>query len=125
MTSTRTCLIALLTLACAGNPLASASYDAYLLAGQSNMDGRGKAADLDEAQRKPDERVQIYYRNPPASSDGWKPLAPGFSIPPGYKGAVPSAVFGPELGFAGALLAAKPGLRLALIKGSKGGTTIE
>jgi iduronate 2-sulfatase len=117
-------LIALI-LACAGRPLAAASFDAYLLAGQSNMDGRGKAADLDEAQRRPDERALIFYRNPPASSDGWKPLAPGFSIPPGYKGGVPSAVFGPELGFAAALLAAKPGTRLALIKGSKGGTTIE
>jgi len=101
------------------------SYDVYLLAGQSNMDGRGKAAELSEEQRQPMERALIYYRNPPTSSEGWKPLAPGFSMPPGYKGGLPSKCFGPELGFAAALLAARPELRLALIKGAKGGTSIE
>jgi iduronate 2-sulfatase len=105
--------------------VSAASYDVYLLAGQSNMDGRGKAADLDAAQRQPSTQALIYYRNPPTSSDGWKPLAPGFSMPPGYKGGLPAPTFGPELGFAAALLAAKPDQRLAFIKGSKGGTSIE
>ena len=36
-------------------------YDIYLLAGQSNMDGRGKVADLSESQQKPMEQAIIYY----------------------------------------------------------------
>ncbi len=85
---------------------AATEYDVYLLAGQSNMDGRGKAADLSEAQRQPFEEAIIFYRNPPAASDGWKPLAPGYSIAPGYKGGLPSPTFGPEIGFARSMLQA-------------------
>jgi len=103
---------------------AGTHYDLYLLAGQSNMDGRGKAADLQPGQRKPSATAIIFYRNPPAASDGWQPLAPGYSIAPGYKGTLPSATFGPELGFAEALAAAQKDRPLALIKGSKGGTSL-
>lgn len=103
---------------------AATTYDVYLLAGQSNMDGRGKAAELTDEQRKPLEGVSIYYRNPPASTDGWKPLTPGYSIAPGYKGKLPSPTFGPEIGFARAMIEAQPDRRLALIKGSKGGTSL-
>ena len=64
----------------AGSALGAATqYDVYLLSGQSNMDGRGQAADLSETERKPFEHAVIFYRNPPVTSDGWKPLAPGFS----------------------------------------------
>ena len=43
-------------------------------------------------------------------------------MPPGHKGGLPSPTFGPEIGFAKAM--AKPGARLALIKASKGGTSL-
>ena len=38
-------------------------YDLYLLAGQSNMDGRGLTEDLTEAQLSGLENAIIYYRN--------------------------------------------------------------
>ncbi|MBA3698306.1 MAG: hypothetical protein H0W78_05595 [Planctomycetes bacterium] len=103
----------------------AAAIDVYLLAGQSNMDGRGKTAELDAALKEPLAEVPIWYRQPLGDSGGWKPLAPGFSIPPGYKGELPGPTFGIELSFARALLAKQPKQRIALIKGSRGGTTIE
>ncbi|WP_442506750.1 sialate O-acetylesterase [Novipirellula sp. SH528] len=99
-------------------------YDVYLLAGQSNMDGRGKMSELTAQQRQPFDNAIIFYRNLPKSSDGWQPLAPGFSIAPGYKGEVPSSTFGPELGFATEMLKSNPEHKLALIKGSKGGSSL-
>lgn len=120
----RMILLAIVALLAGTTAHAATTYDLYLLAGQSNMDGRGKAKDLTEAQRQPMADAIIYYRNPPASTDGWKPLGPGYSIAPGYKGKLPSATFGPELGFAAAMLKARPGRPLALIKGSKGGTSL-
>ena len=40
---------------------------------------------------------------------------PGFSVAPGYKGALPSKTFGPEIGFAETLQQLHPGLPLSLI----------
>lgn len=102
---------------------AGTHYDLYLLAGQSNMDGRGKAADLTPQQREVAHAI-IFYRNPPAASDGWKPLMPGYSVAPGYKGTLPSPTFGPEIGFAIQMLKDRPDQPIALIKGSKGGTSL-
>ena len=39
------------------------NYDLYLLAGQSNMDGRGKVSELSEEQQKPIDQAIIFYRN--------------------------------------------------------------
>ncbi len=105
--------------------LAAADIDVYLLAGQSNMDGRGKTTELDAALQAPMTNAQIWYRNPLADSAGWKPLAPGFGIPPGHKNGLPGPTFGPELGFATALLQKKPQQPLAFIKGSRGGSSME
>lgn len=105
-------------------PSSGAEYDVYLLAGQSNMDGRGKTADLSAAQRQPSDRAIIFYRNPPHTSDGWKALKPGYSIPPRHKSGLPSPTFGPEIGFAAAMCKEQPGRRLAFIKGPKGGTSL-
>jgi iduronate 2-sulfatase len=99
-------------------------YDVYLLAGQSNMDGRGLVNKLPEEQRKPVDQAIIFYRNSSRSSNGWQPLAPGFSVPPKYKGNFPSPTFGPEIGFARSMLVADPSRKLALIKGSKGATNL-
>ena len=71
---------------------AADNYDVYLLAGQSNMDGRGQAADLTEQQKQPIQDAIIFYRSVPRTSDGWQTLAPGFSIPPKYKGEVLSLI---------------------------------
>jgi iduronate 2-sulfatase len=100
------------------------SWDVYLLAGQSNMDGRGKASELNDEQREVIKQASIFYRNPPAATETWKPLAPGYSIAPGYRGTLPSPTFGPEIGFAKSMIGANPQAHLALIKGSKGGTSL-
>ena len=83
-------------------------YDVYLLAGQSNMDGRGQVSELTPEQRLSFDDAIIFYRNLLKSSDGWKPLGPGFSMPPKYKGDLPSPMFGPELGFAQEMLSPAP-----------------
>ncbi|MFG0263916.1 MAG: sulfatase-like hydrolase/transferase [Rhodopirellula sp. JB055] len=103
---------------------AAEEYDVYLLAGQSNMDGRGLVSKLTEEQQQAFDDAIIFYRNLPHSSEGWQPLAPGFSMPPGYKGELPSPKFGPEIGFARSMLQANPDRKLALIKGSKGGSSL-
>lgn len=105
-------------------PLMAEDYDVYLLAGQSNMDGRGLTADLTPEQQRPISHCIIFYRNALASSETWKPLAPGFSVPPRFKGPLPSPKFGPEIGFARTVRAHSPAQSLALIKGSKGGTSL-
>jgi len=112
--------IALLT----GAIAKSADYELYLLAGQSNMDGRGKTVNLTEDQRRPSEQTFMFYRNPPYASDGWQPLAPGFSIPPKHRSGVPSPTFGPEIGFASVMEKSQPDRRFAFVKGSKGGTSL-
>lgn len=99
-------------------------YDVYLLAGQSNMDGRGLVSELTNTHRKPIDEAIIYYRSVPRTSDGWQKLSPGFSVPPKYKGDFPSPTFGPEIGFARSMLQVHPNRKLALIKGSKGGTSL-
>ena len=117
-------LFVVLVWAAFSNPAGAEEVDVYLFAGQSNMDGRGKAENLTAEQRRPSESVRIFYRNPPHASDGWQPLAPGFSIPPKHKGGVPSGTFGPEIGFAAALVEAEPGKRFGFIKSSEGGTSL-
>ena len=65
--------------------VAADHYDVYLMAGQSNMDGRGAVKDLAKADQAPIPNAIIFYRNVLASSKSWQPLAPGFSIPPKHK----------------------------------------
>ena len=67
--------------------LAADTYDVYLLAGQSNMDGRGLVSELPQSQRKPVDNAIIFYRNVSRTSEGWQQLAPGFSQPPKYMAA--------------------------------------
>ncbi len=125
MTNNHFILLCFLTLSLIAPSAHAAAFDVYLLAGQSNMDGRGNATDLEPALQKPNPHVLIWYRNPPADSAAWKPLAPGFSIPPKHKTGLPSPTFGPEIGFAKTLLEKNPQQRIGIIKGSKGGTSIE
>ena len=104
---------------------AGETADVVLLIGQSNMDGRGKVSELSADQRAPSSTIRLFYRNPPAASDGWVALAPGYSLAPGAKPPVPGATFGAEISFGPALVAELPTLHLALIKASKGGTSLE
>ncbi len=117
-------LLLLLVVLLGSKQLHADVYDVYLLAGQSNMDGRGDADDLSETQRRCPADAMIFYRNPPHASDGWSPLATGFSVPPKFKGALPSTKFGPEIGFAATVARSTTANKLGLIKGAKGGTSL-
>jgi len=109
-------------------------YDVFLIAGQSNCDGRGAAKDLTGdlatyAEPQPD--VPIAYscsslRGPVLHSDGFQPLQPGWSVAPGRNKpkAVPSGTFGPEVSFGRALADALPDRHIALIKYAEGGTSL-
>jgi iduronate 2-sulfatase len=110
----------------------AAPMKVYILAGQSNMDGRGKKSDLvgDLARwAKPQPDVLIAYSNSdrrgPFTTGGFVPLEPGFSVPPGTKEMkLPGATFGPEVSFGRAIADANPDARVVLIKFSEGGTSL-
>jgi iduronate 2-sulfatase len=95
----------------------------YILAGQSNMDGRGKKSELvgDLATwATPQADVRIADANStrrgPFSTDGFVPLAPGYSVPPGTKGKkLPGGTFGPEVSFGRALADANREHKIVLI----------
>lgn len=79
-----------LALSLLAGPALAVDYDVYLLAGQSNMDGRGPVKDL-VGPLAPFAGVRadavIWYSNSSlrmseARSQGWQPLRPGFSVPP-------------------------------------------
>jgi iduronate 2-sulfatase len=104
----------------------------YILSGQSNMDGRGKKSELTgdlAAWAKPQADVRIAYSNSdrrgPYATEGFVPLAPGYSVPPGTKERkLPGDTFGPEVSFGRAIADALPGERIVLIKFSEGGTSL-
>ncbi len=123
------------TVALGGPVSGGVCYDVFIIAGQSNMDGRGdKKALVGEnaslAAEQPD--VKIYYANPVHSADpknpnyksGWKNLAPGFAVPPKYTNSLPSGCFGPEVSFGRKLADDQSGCKLALIKVTQGNTSL-
>jgi iduronate 2-sulfatase len=99
-------------------------YDVYILAGQSNMDGRGANSDLKPPLDGPQKNVRFYYQNGANATNGWIDLAPGYSIPPGYKDGLPSKKFGPEIPVGAALAKALPDRKIAILKISRGGTSL-
>ena len=113
----------------------AAQYDVYILAGQSNMDGRADASSLSAPLSSPQADQLIYYANPddPSASGestersaGWQTLTPGYSVAPGTRGnSLPSNTFGPEVSFVHAIRQADPsGNNIAVIKVSRGGTNL-
>ena len=129
-------LVTVITIALTAIP-ADAATKVFILAGQSNMDGRGKASDLVgplAKWAKPQADVRIAYSNStirgPYTSDGFQPLQPGFSVPPGSREAhgkdfkLPSATFGPEVSVGRALADGLPNDKIVLIKFSEGGTSL-
>lgn len=99
-------------------------FDCYLLAGQSNMDGRGLNSDLTESQKQAVKDAIIFYSNPPLATANWEPLKPGYSRPPKFKDQLPSPRFGPEIGFVTEMLQARGDQKIAMIKASEGGTNL-
>lgn len=109
-------------------------YEVFLLAGQSNMDGRGAKKDLagDLAQwARPQKDVLIRFaagglKRPYTESNGFEALEPGYSGTPGKKaGALPTGTFGPEVSLGRALADGLPGKHVLLIKYAEGGTSLK
>ena len=109
------------------------TYDVYFVAGQSNAEGLGNNSDLTGALASyadPQPGVKIYYVNPtnldpvnPAYNTGWTTLGPGFGTPVGF-GSIPSNRFGFELSLGKALAAQDPSRNVAIIKITRGGTSL-
>ena len=105
----------------------------FYLGGQSNMDGYGDVADLPDSLKKPFKNVWIFHGNPAGdtSSRGglgiWENLKPGHGAgfhSNGIKNKV-SKRFGVELSMAKKLQSLYPNEKIAFIKYSKGGTSID
>ena len=103
----------------------STPIDVYLLAGQSNMSGSGRADEVPAALVAAHPGVRMYFAplDPPgpdaerAGREGvrqWRDLAPGAGQPAGG--------FGLELSFGHAIAEASDGRAVAIIKSDRGGT---
>lgn len=125
-------LAAFLACAVASRATRASEYDVYLLAGQSNMDGYGRVAELPAELKKPQDDVMIYAgtstpdNETNAAKGMWAKLQPGHGV--GFKsdGKVNhySDRFGVELGFAARMRELRPNRKIAIIKYSRGGTSI-
>jgi Carbohydrate esterase, sialic acid-specific acetylesterase len=108
-------------------------YEVFILAGQSNMDGRAKVGELTgllATWAGPQKDVEICYsdssrRGKALSSEGWVALQPGFSVAPGSKlEALPGKTFGPEMSFGRTVADAWKEKHIALLKFAEGGTSL-
>ncbi|MHC4945268.1 MAG: sialate O-acetylesterase, partial [Planctomycetota bacterium] len=116
-----------------GGTAAAKEYKVFYLGGQSNMDGFGTVSEMPEALNAPVEGVVIFHGNMapdgvPADGRGiWAPLKPGHGY--GYqsdgKTAFYSKRFGVELTFSHRLSELRPDISIAIIKYSRGGTSID
>jgi len=101
--------------------LAGAAPDVYVLAGQSNMSGRGAVVDLPAQDRDPDPRIRLY------GNDGqWRPALDPLDDASGQVDAVSTdkqAAVGPGLTFARAMLRTR-GHSISLVPCAKGGSSI-
>lgn len=105
----------------------------FYLGGQSNMDGFGYTKDLPEALQSTNKEVWIFHGNPvgddlPKGGLGlWEPLMPGHGSGFSSDGSVNqlSNRFGVELSLARALQELCEGERIALVKYSRGGSSID
>ena len=111
----------------------SKEYWLFYLGGQSNMDGYGRVRELPEELNSPVKGVMIFHGN--SAPDGtlvdgrgiWSELRPGHGV--NYisdgKSSKYSNRFGVELTFARRLLELYKGANIAIIKYSRGGTSID
>lgn len=94
---------------------AAAATKVFLLAGQSNMDGRPSVADLPSPYNQPQTEVKIWNY---WSGGGWDDLQGGFST---YN---TGNLFGPEVSFGYALNEMFPDDDIYLVKYAEGGTSL-
>jgi len=108
-------------------------YKLYFLGGQSNMDGYGYVKQLPAELAGEVEGVMIFHGN--RAKDGvapdgrgcWAPLQPGYGVGFRSDGTTNqlSDRFGPELTFGRHLRKLDPHTKVAIIKYSRGGTSID
>ena len=123
------CIVFMLSLA---GPLQAAEYLVFYLGGQSNMDGYGYVSELPEGWAGTVGNVMIFQgRQGEDGKEGggvgaWAPLQPGHGIGFSSDGRenTLSERFGPELAFGRRLAELNPGARIALVKYSRGGTSL-
>lgn len=111
-------------------------YRLYILAGQSNMEGRGINSELPQSLKTIQKEVPIYHPNRQSDSEPledigfWSPLQPGhgrgyrYEKSPNQWNEVHSKEFGPELSFSSRLRELRPHEHIALFKYAKGGSSI-
>ncbi len=128
----KTPLLVLVALA-ASTPAWAETYHVYYLGGQSNMDGYGYVRELPADLKGPVKGVYIFHGNPQPDGvavDGrgvWAELQPGHGVgfsSDGKKNKY-SERFGVELTLAKRLLELAPDRKIAFIKYSRGGTSID
>ena len=114
------------------SPLNAKQYKLYYLGGQSNMDGYGLVSELPDEYKSPEANVLIYQSsrekdNAPLNGAGkWSPLRPGHGrgfTSDGMKNTY-SERFGIEISLGKRLRELNPSSPIALLKYSKGGTSI-
>ena len=109
------------------------TYKLYYLGGQSNMDGYGFNKDLPDDEKQPAKGVMIFHGNTvadaqPVNGRGiWATLQPGHGVGFQFDGKTNkySNRFGLELTFARKLRQLDPQANIAIIKYSRGGTSID
>lgn len=111
----------------------SNEIEVYFLGGQSNMDGYGYIKDLPDSLKRAQDGIYIFHGHTvPDDEEGggvgsWQVLRPGHGT--GFTADMKrnkySDRFGLELSFAMTMQQAKPDRRIALIKYSRGGTSID
>jgi hypothetical protein len=108
----------------------AAEYQLYFLGGQSNMEGYGYTAELDEQYRQRSGNVMIFagqwaFDNQPYGGIGiWAPLQPGHGVGFRTNGELNrySSRFGPELLFGQTMATLNPDAKIAIVKYALGGT---
>ena len=126
-------LIHLMLLFLAVEVSAQTTFKVFYLGGQSNMDGYGYNKELPDSLNAPVKGVYIFHGNPAADNaavDGrgvWTELRPGHGVGFGSDGTTNkySDRFGVELTFARRLKALFPNDNIAIIKYSRGGSSID
>jgi len=127
-------LIFYLSTFCAEGLLAQKdTFMLFYLGGQSNMDGFGYSKDLSASYQGDMKDCWIFTGNPAPDGDNsgglgrWEVLRPGHGVGFSSDGKISrySERFGIELSFASALKRQYPSKKIALIKYSRGGTSID
>ncbi|MGL1884973.1 MAG: sialate O-acetylesterase [Reichenbachiella sp.] len=108
-------------------------YDLYILAGQSNMDGYGYVRELPDSLNKEFKNVFIFHGNTVADDalgggeGSWSKLKPGHGV--GFAATKTANTysdrFGLEMSFAAKAQEVYPDRKIAIIKYSRGGTSLD